>query len=242
MRVVVAVGAIGADLAIQVARLLGLAHIQIGGGDVIERVARHRDVARPQGLVFADHVGHAGAGVQRMQAVDAGAQHVVAGGIAQGFPGRDQRLVARQRAVGDDEAFGLGPRRHGRQPHLLGQRVAFQAAQLRGVEQVRMLAGQIQRRLRQPGAAQRGDVFAQHVGRAGRDRQRLVGLVQRLVGLAQADVDVAQRQAGIGIARRAPAQGPPAARAASVWPASARVMISPAAKADWSGWRRRPAR
>ena len=74
-----------------------------------------------------------------MQAVDAGAQHVVAGGIAQGFPGRDQRLVARQRAVGDDEALGLGPRRHGRQPHLLGQRVAFQAAQLRGVEQVRAL-------------------------------------------------------------------------------------------------------
>ena len=94
--------------------------------DVYKRQARHRHALGVQGLVFAHHVGHADPRMQRVQPVDAGAQHVLARRFAQGFPVRDQDVLARPRAVGDGEALGLAAGRQGGQPDLLGQGVALE--------------------------------------------------------------------------------------------------------------------
>ncbi len=141
--------------------------------------------------------------MQRVQAVDAGAQHVVARGLAQRLPGRDQFVVAGQGTVGDDVAFGFVARRHGGQAHLLGHGVGLEAPHLGGVEQAGMLGRARQRRARHAGAGQRLYVFALHVGRVGSEGQGAVGLVERLERAPLADVDVAQRQARVDVARLA---------------------------------------
>ncbi|MCY1285016.1 hypothetical protein D9M70_339390 [compost metagenome] len=196
-----------AHLAEQHGSLFGVAQVEVGRGDVAQRVDGHGDALGAQRLVAVDHVLHAQARVQRAEAVDAGAAVQC---LALAVPGsllalrlqrRQQRIVARQRAVGDGKALGFHPRGHVSQPHQFGGGIQFQRLPGRGVEQCRMFACNAQRGVGQAGALQRGHVGAHGVGTSGRTGIGLVGLEQGLVWFAGAGLRIGQRQAAVDVIR-----------------------------------------
>lgn len=172
-------------------RLVRLLQIEVGGRRPALGIIRHRAPFRLQGLIFAHHFGHSITRQQRAQAIDARLLVAVLR-LRQRPPLRQQLVIARQRAVGDDETFLFTASIDKRQPHQLGGFIRLQAPLLRG-RQCQPLAF-TQRRIRDPIRRQQRHVISLNTGVGRRQRAGMSGVFQRRPAAAGGLVHIGARQ------------------------------------------------
>ena len=178
-------------LAIQRRSLFRQALIEVGGGHPAQGVVGQLHALSLQGFVVVEHLGGTCAGLERAQAVDAPAHHIVMGTGVRG-PGGEQLVVILEGAVGDHKAFAFTARREFSQAHAFGSQVAFQAALGHRVQQAGVAGAQAQGRFRHTCTLQGDQVFAHHLGLVAGADKRLVEFEQRIIGLPGTGQRIAQ--------------------------------------------------
>ena len=196
---VIGLGVGGAQrLAIQRLGFFRLALVEVGRGHPAHGVGRQLHAFAFKNFVLTDHFGGTRPRLERAEAVDAPAHHVVMGGGVRG-PAGEQFVVIRQGAVGNHVAVFFAARGELGHAHALGGEVAFQAPLSDRVQQAGTLGRQAQRGFRQAGLLQGNDVFAGNVGFVAGADKRLVEFKQRVVVQAGAGQRVPQGHAPVGV-------------------------------------------